>query len=194
MAWIRIDDQGTELKDDTEVRQFLSQNGIRYDRWELEQRVAPDADESDILAAYAPEIDRLKAEGGYTTADVIEITPQTPNIDELIVKFGQEHTHSEDEIRFTLKGNGVFYIRPENGPVFGIYVEAGDLLGVPAGARHWFLLCDNHEIRCVRLFQDPAGWVAHYTDDPVHSGYAPVCWGPTYIQPKTVDPKKVVRP
>lgn len=194
MAWIRIDAEGRELRDEVEVRDFLAGHGIQFERWELEDRVSPEASNEEILAAYQPEIERLKQAGGYTTADVVAITPETPGIDELIVKFGQEHTHSEDEVRFTIKGSGVFYIRPDTGPVFGLYVEAGDLVSVPAGVRHWFLLCDDHQIRCIRLFQDPAGWIAHYTDNPVHEGYMPVCWGPAYIPPKTIDTKKVVRP
>ncbi len=191
MAWIRIDQTETELKDESEVRAFLDRYNIRYERWPLEDRVSPDASPEEILEAYAPEIERLKEAGGYTTADVVAITPETPGLRELIVKFGQEHTHSEDEIRFTLQGSGVFYINPETDPVFAIYVEAGDLLGVPAGARHWFLLCEDHRIRCIRLFQDPSGWIAHYVDNPTHSTFMPVCWGPQYVPPETIDRKKL---
>jgi len=43
-------------------------------------------------------------------------------------------------------------------------VEPGDLLVVPANRHHRFLLTDMRSIRCVRLFQDPAGWVAHYRE------------------------------
>ena len=32
----------------------------------------------------------------------------------------KEHTHSEDEVRFTVKGGGVFHIHPQSGPVFAI--------------------------------------------------------------------------
>ncbi len=194
MAWIRVDSEGRELRDEAEVRQFLSGYGITFERWGLEDRVSQDATNEEILAAYQPEIDRLKEAGGYTTADVVAITPQTPGLDELIVKFGQEHTHSDDEVRFTIKGQGVFYIHPDSAPVFGVYVGAGDLISVPAGVKHWFLLCDDHEIRCIRLFQDPAGWIAHYADEPIHDGYMPVCWGPAYIPPATVNTKKVITP
>ena len=54
---------------------------------------------------------------------------------------------------------------------------------MPAGLRHWFNLCDDRTIRCIRLFQDPSGWVAHYVDGGVDGNYTPLCWGPNYIQP-----------
>jgi 1,2-dihydroxy-3-keto-5-methylthiopentene dioxygenase len=156
MARVRIADEHREITDSREI--------------------------SEILAAYQPEIERLKAQGGFVTADVINVSPQTPNLDALLAKFSKEHTHSEDEVRFTVRGAGVFHIHPENGPVFGIQVESGDLINVPAGTRHWFDLCDDKTIRCIRLFQDPAGWAPQYVDDPVHERYSPLCFGPNYVR------------
>ena len=86
-------------------------------------------------------------------------------------------------MRFTIAGRGIFHIHPEQGPVFGITVESGDLINVPAGTKHWFNLCEDKTIRCIRLFLDPAGWSPLYVDDPVHESYAPVCWGPDYLPP-----------
>ena len=194
MAWIQIVDDDRSIKDQETVTEFLAECGISYERWELEDRVSADADDQTILEAYDPEIQRLKAEGGYTTADVVCITPQTPNLDALLEKFSKEHTHSEDEIRFAIKGSGVFYINPDNGPVFAIYMEAGDMIGVPKGTQHWFHMCDDHNIRCIRLFEDPSGWVANYVDEGLHAGFQPVCWGPNYIPPSTVDVKNIVQP
>ena len=36
---------------------------------------------------------------------------------------------------------------------------------VPANLHHRFFLTDSKHIRCVRLFKDAAGWVAHYRND-----------------------------
>ncbi|MGB0717399.1 MAG: hypothetical protein ACPGXK_16090, partial [Phycisphaerae bacterium] len=65
--------------------------------------------------------------------------------------------------------------------VFAVQVGPGDLINVPRGTKHWFNLCDDRQIRCIRLFQDPGGWTPHYIEDGVHAGYQPVCWGPTYL-------------
>jgi cupin superfamily acireductone dioxygenase involved in methionine salvage len=45
-----------------------------------------------------------------------------------------------------------------------VIVDPGDLLGIPRGRYHRFLLTEQKTIRCVRLFQDPKGWVPYYRD------------------------------
>ncbi len=181
MARIRIQDENREITGADEIRAFLQPHGIWYEKWEVEGRIGPDATSDQILAAYAPEIERLKAAGGFVTADVINVTSETPNLDAMLAKFNKEHTHSEDEVRFTVKGSGVFHIHPAGGPVFAVQVEAGDLINVPAGTRHWFDLCSDRNIRCIRLFQDPSGWSPEYVDAGVHERYQPLCLGPNYL-------------
>jgi 1,2-dihydroxy-3-keto-5-methylthiopentene dioxygenase len=183
MARIRIQDEIREISDPQEICAFLQPFGICYEKWDVGGRIGPDATSEEILAAYAPEIERLKAAGGFVTADVINVTPETPGLDAMLAKFNKEHTHSEDEVRFTVKGSGVFHIHPQNGPVFAIQVEAGDLINVPCGTQHWFDLCNDRTIRCIRLFQDKSGWTPHYVESGVHEGYTPVCLGPAYMKP-----------
>ncbi len=182
MARVHVPEQNREISEVTEIRTFLKPFGIWYENWDVEGRIGPEATNEEILAAYAPEIDRLKREGGYVTADVINVNPQTPNLDTMLAKFDKEHTHSEDEIRFTVRGSGVFHIHPENGPVFSITVESGDLVNVPRGTKHWFNLCGDRTIRCIRLFEDMAGWTPHYIQESVHQDYAPLCLGPSYLE------------
>jgi 1,2-dihydroxy-3-keto-5-methylthiopentene dioxygenase len=134
-----------------------------------------------ILRAYAREIDRLKAEGGYVTADVIDVKRETPGLDAMLAKFNQEHWHDEDEVRFIIQGHGLFHIRPRSGPVLAIEVEPGDLLRVPRGTWHWFDLCEDREIRAIRLFQDPSGWTPHYTASGIDRNFQPVCFGPAFL-------------
>jgi 1,2-dihydroxy-3-keto-5-methylthiopentene dioxygenase len=99
----------------------------------------------------------------------------------MLARFAKEHTHTEDEVRFILQGRGVFHIHPENKPVYGIEVWAGDMISVPLGTRHWFDLCNDRRIRAIRLFQDTSGWTPHYLEDGVHAGYEPLCMGPAWI-------------
>ncbi len=183
MARIRVQDENREITDHQEIREFLKPFGISYEKWDVEGRVGSEATNEDILDAYAPEIGRLKEQGGFVTADVINVTPETPGLDDMLAKFNREHTHSEDEVRFTIKGSGLFHIHPDNAPVFAIQVESGDLISVPTGTQHWFDLCDDRTIRCIRLFEDTAGWTPHYIDDSVHESYTPVCMGPAYLSP-----------
>lgn len=181
MARIRIQDENREITNEQEMSDFLKPFGIWFERWDVEGRIGPDATNEEILEAYEPEINRLKEMGGFVTADVINVKSDTPGLDALLNKFNKEHTHSEDEVRFTVKGGGVFHIHPENGPVFAIQVESGDLINVPEGTQHWFDLCDDRHIRCIRLFQDISGWTPHYMDNGVHENYIPVCMGPQYF-------------
>ncbi len=186
MAVVSIPDENRTISDADQIRTFLAPFGIWYEQWDLgEPRVSPEATSEQILEAYKPEIDRLKAQGGYVTADVINVTPETPNLQALLDKFNKEHTHSEDEVRFIVKGRGIFHVHPESGPVFGIQVDGGDLINVPAGTCHWFDLCEERAIRAIRLFLDPSGWTPHYVDNGVHQNYQPVCWGPTYLGAQT---------
>lgn len=193
MATINIPNQQRTLTDPSEISDFLAPFGIWYEHWEVEGRVGPDAADEEILAAYEPEIERLKTRGGFVTADVINVNPETPNLDAMLEKFNKEHTHSEDEVRFTVRGQGVFHIHPENGPVFGVTVQSGDLINVPAGTRHWFDLCQDRTIRCIRLFEDPSGWTPHYVEGGVHHEYIPVCLGPAWIKPQGGDEDQVVQ-
>ena len=185
MALVRIPSDGSSgevtLRDQTEVTRFLASHGIDYERWTPAQPVAPDASADAVLAAYAHEIDTLKTRGGYVTADVIDVKPDTPNLDMMLAKFSREHWHDEDEVRFIIEGRGLFHVHPPAGRVFAIEVEAGDLIRVPRGTHHWFDLCVDKRIRAIRLFQDVSGWTPHYTDSGADKGFEPVCFGPTYV-------------
>ena len=181
MAIVNLPGENKTIRDETMIRDHLASLGISYERWQPAHEVADDAPAADILAAYATEIERLKSLGGYVTADVIDVTPSTPGLDQMLEKFSREHWHDEDEVRFIISGRGLFHIYPEGGPLTAIEVVPGDLLSVPRGTRHWFGLCADRQIRAIRLFQNQAGWVPHYTDSGAEGRYQPVCFGPANI-------------
>ncbi len=181
MATLRIPDQGRRLTDPEAVRAYLAGISIDYERWEPSHPVEPAAPAEEVLSAYSTEIQRLKERGGYVTADVIDVNPQTPGLEAMLNKFNSEHWHDEDEVRFIIEGRGLFHIHPRQGPVVAIEVEAGDLIRVPRGTWHWFDLCADRRIRAIRLFQNPAGWTPRYTQSGVDKNYQPVCLGPAYL-------------
>lgn len=185
MASLTIPDEKRTIREFAEIQEYLAAIGIQYERWQADEAVAIDASSEQILAAYSKQIDVLKAQGGYVTADVIDVNPNTPNLETMLAKFRSEHWHDEDEVRYIVAGRGVFHIHPPGRPVVGIEVEAGDLIRVPRGTHHWFDLCTERRIRAIRLFQDPTGWTPHYTNTAVDQNYQPVCWGPQYIPPRT---------
>ena len=182
MASVHIPDEDRKIEDPVEIATYLKPFGIDFEQWDVEGRIGPDATNEEILAAYSPEIERLKEQHGFVTADVINVSPETPGLDDMLAKFDKEHLHTEDEVRFTVRGSGVFHINPESAPVFSITVESGDLISVPNGTHHWFNLCGDKTIRCIRLFEDMAGWTPHYMEEGTHTNYAPLCMGPSYLE------------
>ena len=195
MARVQIPQENCEIREPAEIKAFLKQYGIEFEQWDVEGRIGEDATSEEILEAYAPEIERLKQAHGFVTADVINVIPETPGLDDMLAKFEKEHLHTEDEVRFTVKGSGVFHINPESAAVFAVTVESGDLISVPKGTHHWFNLCSDKTIRCIRLFEDMSGWAPHYMEQPVHKEYSPMCMGPSYLEGEgdDLDSEKVVQ-
>jgi 1,2-dihydroxy-3-keto-5-methylthiopentene dioxygenase len=186
MACVTIPQENRSLTNPIEITSYLASIGINYERWESDISVDIDASSETILAAYASQIDILKKRGGYVTADVIDVTPQTAGLEAMLAKFSIEHTHDEDEVRFIVAGRGIFFINPPGGPVVSIEVTAGDWIRVPRGTLHWFNLCLERRIRTIRLFQDVSGWTPHYTGSGVDRCFEPVCFGPNYFAPSGV--------
>jgi 1,2-dihydroxy-3-keto-5-methylthiopentene dioxygenase len=187
MAILHIPDQGRRLSDPEAIARHLDRIGVGYAIWSSAHPLAETASSEEVLAAYAGAIERLSASGGYVSADVIDVRPDTPGLDVMLARFREEHWHDEDEVRFILAGRGLFHIRPAGGsaeePVVAVEVTAGDLLRVPRGTWHWFDLCGERRVRAIRLFQDPAGWTPHYTQSGIDKRYQPLCFGPAWLAP-----------
>jgi 1,2-dihydroxy-3-keto-5-methylthiopentene dioxygenase len=177
MAIVRIVDEDRTLTGANQITAYLASCGIDYEKWAPRPAITKEASSEEILKAYTAEIEQLKLRGGYVTADVIDVSPDTAGLDEMLAKFNREHWHDEDEVRFIIDGHGLFHIHPRGGPVISIEVEAGDLIRVPRGTWHWFNLCTDRRIRAIRLFQDMAGWAPHYTNSGTDEGYLPICFG-----------------
>lgn len=152
--------------DFADIAKQLGDIGVLLERWEADRLLTPGAAQDEVLAAYAEPVARLKARYGFASADVIAVSPETPGKEALREKFLSEHTHADHEVRFFVAGRGLFFLHPDQ-RVFGVLCEAGDLISVPAGARHWFDMGAEPELRCIRLFTTPEGWVADYTGSDV---------------------------
>jgi 1,2-dihydroxy-3-keto-5-methylthiopentene dioxygenase len=182
MAVLRFPPDERRMDDADAIRAALAPLGIDYERWTLD-RVPADATAEQVLAAYADEIAEMKRRGGYVTADVIDVQPETPNLEAMLAKFDKEHTHSEDEVRFILSGRGIFFLAL-GGRVASLEVGPGDMLRVPRGTRHWFTLCEDRRIRAIRWFQDMAGWTPYYTGSGMDKEFEPLCFGAAYLGPR----------
>ena len=148
----------------------LDRAGVRFERWNADRPLADDASSADIIAAYQREIDRLVAEQGYQTWDVVSMNPDHPQKDEFRQKFLAEHTHGEDEVRFFVRGHGLFVLHIGD-KVFALLCEKDDLVSVPANTKHWFDMGPNPVFTAIRLFNNPEGWVANFTGDDIASRF-----------------------
>jgi 1,2-dihydroxy-3-keto-5-methylthiopentene dioxygenase len=148
----------------------LAAAGIRFERWQPQAPLPDAAPQEAILEAYRADIDRLIRERGYQSVDVIRVLPDSPDKAALRAKFLNEHTHADDEVRFFVEGQGLFYLRI-GGEVLMTLCEAGDLIAVPQGTRHWFDMGDTPRFAAIRLFTSPDGWVAAFTGDTIASRF-----------------------
>jgi len=148
-----------------EIGRLLQSKGIRFERWPTQELPAEAAPEQ-ILEAYSHEIEKLKAESGFQTADVVSLNPDNPQKEAFRKKFLDEHTHSEDEVRFFVRGQGIFYLHLGD-QVFAVLCQKNDLISVPEGIRHWFDMGPEPEFTCIRLFTNPEGWVAEFTGEDI---------------------------
>ncbi len=175
MAEIRIRNTNERISSDADIRAFLDSQGVLYEHWNPEKLpqqlqnkfVLSDEEKSEILSTFDGEIRDLAERRSYKTWDVIALSEATPNLDELLKKFEQVHTHTEDEVRAITAGKGIFIIKgSEDVGYFDVELTAGDVISVPENTPHFFTLMENRQIVAVRLFIEPAGWVAQPFDDP----------------------------
>lgn len=136
--------------------------GVAFEQWEATQAVQPGDTPDAIMAAYRADIDRLVAERGFRTVDVVSIAPDNPNRDTMRAKFLDEHFHQEDEVRFFVAGSGLFTLHVDH-KVYEVRCEAGDLIAVPDRMTHWFDMGPEPSFVAIRFFTEPDGWVGHFT-------------------------------
>lgn len=159
-----------DTADGRDIAALLGEIGVSFERWRTQEPLASDADDAAVMRAYAGDIERLKALGGYRSVDVIRLARGNPAASDMRTKFLSEHTHSDDEVRFFVEGAGQFYLHV-NGRVYVTLCEAGDLISVPAGTRHWFDMGPDPYFTAIRLFISPDGWVADFTGDRIADAF-----------------------
>ena len=162
-ALVHFDTQGRwgkTLTGESAVGEVLRGLGLSYGRWL--QRDIGDGGFDAVLAAYGPELDKLKSELSILSIDRVNVKPGNPDWPALRRRFLSEHTHADAEIRYFLGGSGLFYIRVDDGH-YALFCEADDWVVVPAGVRHFFDAGEHPDFDALRLFSIPQGWEAEFT-------------------------------
>lgn len=152
------------------IRQKLSGKNVRFERWQADRDLGVDPQPETVINAYQHAIDRLVAEKGYQSWDVISMRADNPQKETLREKFLSEHTHGEDEVRFFVEGAGLFCLHLD-GHIYQILCEKNDLISVPAGTPHWFDMGSSPHFTAIRIFDNQEGWIANFTGDRIADAY-----------------------
>ncbi len=151
----------------TEIAAILGDElNVRFERWHFEAPLSADAEAGEILEIYRPHVDRLMGEAKAGSADVVKLSPDHPDAAKTRAQFLQEHTHSDDEVRYFIRGGGTFMIH-ENGRIYEISCSINDLISVPANAKHWLDIGERPDFIVLRLFTNTSGWAAQYTGNDI---------------------------
>ena len=140
----------------------LAKIGVTFERWQANAPIEPGATPEQVMDAYRTDIDRLVAERGFRSVDVVSIAPDHPDRAAIRSKYLDEHFHTEDEVRFFVAGSGLFTLHVGTS-VYEIECVKDDLIAVPDGATHWFDMGEYPNFVAIRFFTEPDGWVGHFT-------------------------------
>lgn len=181
MAILELQD-GTRYTDLQDISSELAPLNIQLNRWavgdsqQLRQLLAQDSlnedEKEQILKSLDGYFEQLQQTAGYQTRDLIVLHPGIPNLDTLLTKFDKIHTHSEDEVRYIVDGEGIFgFVRPD-GTQVELTVQKEEYINVPAGTEHWFYLTPARRIKAVRYFTGTEGWTPEYTGTEIRTRQA----------------------
>ncbi len=172
MAILTIPDTNTVITNPLEIKKFFNARNLVFEQWTCDVTFDDKATQEQIIDAYAKDLLPFMEKGGYKTADVINMYPRMENYEAIRAKFLSEHIHTEDEIRFFVDGQGLFWFNLETEPVFNLLCESGDLISVPAGTKHWFDAGETRPfVKTIRIFTDTTGWTPHYTNGGTEKKY-----------------------
>ncbi len=94
MAYIRFVESNERIEDPAQVAEYLATQGIVYENWDISKlqgdlqtdyKVTPEL-QAAILGVFKPEIDALSEKHGYLSSDIVVLSDQTPNLEDLLVK------------------------------------------------------------------------------------------------------------
>ena len=181
MAILELEN-GTRYTDLQDISSELAPLNIELNRWaggesqQLRQLLAQDSlneeEKEQILKSLDSYFEQLQQTAGYQTRDLIVLHPGIPNLDTLLTKFDKIHTHSEDEVRYIVDGEGIFgFVRPD-GTQVELTVQPQEYINVPAGTEHWFYLTPARRIKAVRYFTGTQGWTPEYTGTEIRTRQA----------------------
>lgn len=139
-AWYMNDNDTEDARSERHVSppRYLDLNELKTKTGVLYWHIDPDNYENNEMYA------NLCKDRGYSYSDLLEISRNlTPDYHAKLKIFFTEHIHADEEIRFVLDGAGYFDVRDIDDLWVRVKVSKGDLLVLPAGIYHRFILDSN---------------------------------------------------
>ena len=172
MAVLKLEN-GTLHTDLNHIAQELAPLNIQINRWSvpnnlklqslLAQSSLNEDEKEQVLKALDNYFEQLQQTTGYKSRDLVVLHPLIDNLDGLMAKFDQIHTHADDEVRYIIDGEAIFgFVRPD-GTQVELTVQPEEYINVPAGTEHWFYLTPARRVKAVRYFITTDGWTPQYT-------------------------------
>lgn len=112
---------------------------------------------------YADKLNEIKAERGYNYEDTVD-SSKIADFAAKVATFAKEHLHDDEEIRFCLDGSGFFDVRDQRRGAdkwLRIVFAKGDMIVLPAGIYHRFVVDETGFFKVLRLFCGEPVWTAH---------------------------------
>lgn len=171
MAILRLEDGTTYTQRDDIARELAPLN-IHLKYWNigdnshlrylLAQENLNEEEKEQVLTALDNYFEELQRTAGYQSRDLLVLHPLL-NLDALLAKFNQIHTHALDEVRYIIDGEAIFgFVRPDSTQM-ELIVQPEEYINVPAGTEHWFHLTAARRVKAVRYFSGTEGWIPEYT-------------------------------
>lgn len=145
------------LGDDARIKSLLAQDNLT------------EAQKEQILQALDGYFQHLQRTLGYQSRDLIVLHPEIPQLEAMLAKFAQIHTHSDDEVRYVIAGEAIFgFVRPDGSQV-ELTIQPEEYINIPSGTEHWFELTPTKGVKAVRYFISTEGWVPQYTGTAIRT-------------------------
>jgi 1,2-dihydroxy-3-keto-5-methylthiopentene dioxygenase len=182
MARLKTQD-GKTLTALDEIRAALTSLQIELAHWPVNEVTSHNSAAADLLGQdsltaeqkeqllqfFDGRFEQQKQRFGYESRDLVVLHKSVPGLDDMLKKFDRTHRHTDDEVRYIVDGAGIFGFVLPTGEQMLLTVEAGEYIRVPAETEHWFILDQSRRVKAIRYFTNMEGWVANYTDTPIHS-------------------------
>lgn len=156
------------LTDFEDISATLAEQGIGLERCQANAPIPAQAGPDAFIAGYQASIDRLMAQGGFTSVQVMCVEQDRSRQVELREQLLVERRHSHAQVFLCLTGRGLFSLHVDD-YVYAILCEKNDVIWVQPGQKYW---CDIGEFpRFASIVLSKKGAGASSTGDDIASRF-----------------------